>query len=126
LRAILVFLRLFNAATQRARHRNHRVTAGKTRLPKQLSGRANPWQGRAKLERMHTYSGGAVNQPAAQGGSKMAFKPNYRRDRAERQKAARARSEEKQRKKEEKAALRKAEREAGEAPPEEKQTTGQP
>src|SRR5262245_59593342 len=37
----------------------------------------------------------------------MAFKPNYRRDRAERQRAARARTEEKQRKKE-KAALRKA------------------
>jgi hypothetical protein len=31
----------------------------------------------------------------------MAFKPNYRRDRAERQRAARARTEEKQRKKEE-------------------------
>jgi hypothetical protein len=44
----------------------------------------------------------------------MAFKPNYRRDRAERQRAARARTEEKQRKKEEKAALRKAEREAAE------------
>ena len=45
----------------------------------------------------------------------MAFKPNYRRDRAERQRAARARTEEKQRKKEEKAALRKTEREAAEA-----------
>src|SRR5262249_52564374 len=54
----------------------------------------------------------------------MAFKPNYRRDRAERQRAARARTEEKQRKKEEKAALRKAGREAAEAPPDEK-TTGQ-
>src|SRR5262245_26092309 len=52
----------------------------------------------------------------------MAFKPNYRRDRAERQRAARARTEEKQRKKEEKAALRKAKREATEAPPDEKQT----
>ena len=40
----------------------------------------------------------------------MVFKPNYGRDRAERQKAARARNEEKQRKKEEKAAQRKAER----------------
>jgi hypothetical protein len=39
---------------------------------------------------------------------------------------ARARSEEKQRKKEEKAALRKAEREVAEAPPDEKQTNGQP
>jgi len=56
----------------------------------------------------------------------MAFKPNYRRDRAERQRAARAHTEEKQRKKEEKAALRKAEREAAEAPLDEKQTTGQP
>ncbi len=52
----------------------------------------------------------------------MAFKSNYRRDRAERQRAARARTEEKQRKKEEKAALRKAEREATDAPPDEKQT----
>jgi hypothetical protein len=41
----------------------------------------------------------------------MAIKPNYGRDRAERQRAARARSEEKQKKKDEKAALRKAERE---------------
>jgi len=39
----------------------------------------------------------------------MAFKPNYGRDRAERQRSARARNEEKQRKKEEKAAQRKAE-----------------
>ena len=52
----------------------------------------------------------------------MAFKPNYRRDRAERLRARRARTEEKQRKKEEKAALRKAEHEATEAPPDEKQT----
>ncbi len=47
----------------------------------------------------------------------MAFKPNYGRDRAERQRAARARSEEKQRKKDEKAALRKAEHDAAELPP---------
>jgi hypothetical protein len=40
----------------------------------------------------------------------MAFKPNYGRDRAERARAARARSEEKQLKKDEKAALRKARR----------------
>jgi hypothetical protein len=53
----------------------------------------------------------------------MAFKPNYRRDRAERQRTARARAEEKQRRKEEKTALRKAERESAEAPPDEKQTT---
>ena len=51
----------------------------------------------------------------------MAFKPNYGRDRAERQKMARARSEEKQKKKDEKAALRKAERDAAQAPPDEKQ-----
>ena len=51
----------------------------------------------------------------------MAFKPNYGRDRAERQRAARARSEEKQRKKDE-AALRKAERDAVEVPPDEKQS----
>ena len=47
----------------------------------------------------------------------MAFKPNYGRDRAERQRAARARSEEKQRKKEEKIAQRKAERAAAEPLP---------
>ena len=40
----------------------------------------------------------------------MAFKPNYRLERADRNRAARARSEEKQKKKEEKAAQRKAER----------------
>ena len=42
----------------------------------------------------------------------MAFRPNYGRDRVERQRAARARTEEKQRKKDEKVALRKAERDA--------------
>jgi hypothetical protein len=51
----------------------------------------------------------------------MAFKPNYGRDRAERQRAARARTEEKQRRKDEKALLRKAERDAAEAPPSDKQ-----
>ena len=45
----------------------------------------------------------------------MAFRPNYGRDRVERQRAARARTEEKQRKKDEKVALRKAERVAAEA-----------
>jgi hypothetical protein len=40
----------------------------------------------------------------------MAFKPNYGLDRAERARAARTRSEEKQRKKDEKTALRKAQR----------------
>jgi hypothetical protein len=40
----------------------------------------------------------------------MAFKPNYRLDRAERARVARARSEEKQRKKDEKTALHKAQR----------------
>jgi hypothetical protein len=51
----------------------------------------------------------------------MAFKPNYRRDRLERDRAARARSEEKQKKKEEKAALRKVERAASEVPAEDEQ-----
>lgn len=51
----------------------------------------------------------------------MAFKPNYGRDRADRARAARARSEEKQKKKDEKAALRKAEREAAKLPPDDKQ-----
>jgi hypothetical protein len=52
----------------------------------------------------------------------MAFKPSYGRDRAERQRAARARTEEKQRRKEEKLALRKAERDAAEVPPDHKQS----
>jgi hypothetical protein len=54
-------------------------------------------------------------------GESMAFKPNYGRDRAERARLARERTEEKQRKKEEKSAQRKAQREAeepgSEAPP---------
>jgi hypothetical protein len=50
----------------------------------------------------------------------MAFRPNYGRDRVERQRAARARTEEKQRKKDEKVALRKAERVAAEVPPDDK------
>jgi len=51
----------------------------------------------------------------------MPFQPNYGRDRAERDRAARARNEEKQRKKDEKAALRKAERAAADLPKEDKQ-----
>jgi hypothetical protein len=52
----------------------------------------------------------------------MAFRPNYGRDRAERDRAARARSEEKQRLKDEKTALRKAERAASDPPPDDKQS----
>jgi hypothetical protein len=51
----------------------------------------------------------------------MAFKPNYGRDRIERERAARARGEEKQKKKDEKVALRKAEREPSGPPPDDKQ-----
>jgi hypothetical protein len=50
----------------------------------------------------------------------MVFKPNYGRDHAERQRAARARNDEKQRKKEEKAAQRKAERTADDPVPNDK------
>jgi len=50
----------------------------------------------------------------------MAFRANYGRDRAEREKAARARGEEKQRKKDEKAALRKSERADPDVPTDEK------
>jgi hypothetical protein len=53
----------------------------------------------------------------------MAFRPNYNKDRHERDRAARARSDEKQRKKDEKTAQRKAERAASEAPPDDKQDT---
>ena len=51
----------------------------------------------------------------------MAFRPNYNRDRQERDRAARARSDEKKRKKDEKTAQRKAERAADEVPPAEEQ-----
>jgi len=49
----------------------------------------------------------------------MAFKVNYGRDRAERARAARARSEEKKRKRDEKTALRKAQRAEAELPTDE-------
>ena len=49
----------------------------------------------------------------------MAFKPNYGRDRAERARAARTKSEEKQRKKDEKTALRKAMRAEADPPTDE-------
>ena len=49
----------------------------------------------------------------------MAFKPNYGRDRAERARAARAKSEEKKRKRDEKTALRKAQRAEAEPPTDE-------
>ncbi len=52
-------------------------------------------------------------------GTQMAFKPNYGRDRAERARAARARSEEKKRKKDERTALRKAQRAEAEPPTDE-------
>jgi hypothetical protein len=47
----------------------------------------------------------------------MVFRPNYNRDRSERDRAARARSDEKQRRKDEKTAQRKAEREGTGVPP---------
>lgn len=47
----------------------------------------------------------------------MAFRPNYNRDRAERDRAARARTAEKLKKREEKTAQRKAQRAADEVPP---------
>jgi hypothetical protein len=56
----------------------------------------------------------------------MMFKPNYGRDRAERQRAMRARNEEKQRKKNEKIARRKAERSAGEPPSDDKESNDLP
>lgn len=53
---------------------------------------------------------------------RMAFKPNYGRDRAERARAARLKSEEKQRRKDEKTALRKARRAELDPPAEESKT----
>jgi hypothetical protein len=77
----------------------------------------------AKLE-LALYMAAQRPNQSAYHGDPMAFKPNYGRDRAERQRAARARTEDKQRKREEKAALRKAERDAAEAPADDKQTSG--
>ena len=51
----------------------------------------------------------------------MIFKPNYRRDRLERDRAARARTDEKQRRRDEKTAKRKAELAEAEAPPDDGQ-----
>ena len=53
----------------------------------------------------------------------MIFKPNYRRDRLERDRAARTRTDEKQRRRDEKTAKRKAERAEAEAPPDDGQDT---
>lgn len=52
----------------------------------------------------------------------MPFRPNYRRDRLERDRAARARTDEKQRKMDEKTAKRKAEGTDAEGPPNDEQT----
>jgi hypothetical protein len=52
----------------------------------------------------------------------MVFRPNYGRDRAERDRAARAKSDEKRRKKEEKTAQRRAEQTAAENPPDAKES----
>jgi len=62
-----------------------------------------------------------IRQTGAQSTSEkvMAFKANYGRDRAERARAARARSEEKKRKRDEKTALRKAQRAEVEPPTDE-------
>jgi hypothetical protein len=51
----------------------------------------------------------------------MPFRPNYRRDRLERDRAARARTDEKQQKRNEKSAKRKAERTEAEGPPDDEQ-----
>ena len=51
----------------------------------------------------------------------MIFRPNYRRDRLERDRAARARTDEKQRRRDEKTAKRNAERAEAEAPPDDGQ-----
>jgi hypothetical protein len=61
----------------------------------------------------------------AQKGNAMPFKPNYRLQRADRNRAAQVRSEEKQRKKDEKAAQRRAERTTTvESPPDDDKDKG--
>jgi hypothetical protein len=80
---------------------------------------------RAVKTSMHRYSAATASQNAyitpisAESTSErpMAFKPNYGRDRAERARTARTRSEEKQLKKDEKTALRKARRAETDPPP---------
>ena len=51
----------------------------------------------------------------------MPFRPNYRQDRLERDRAARARTDEKQRKRDEKSAKRKAKRTEAEGPPDDEE-----
>ena len=51
----------------------------------------------------------------------MAFRPNYRQQRTERDRSAKSRQEEKLQKLQERAAKRKAEREGAESPPESEQ-----
>ena len=51
----------------------------------------------------------------------MPFRPNYRRDRLERDRASRARTDEKQQKRNEKSAKRKSERTEADGPPNDEQ-----
>jgi hypothetical protein len=80
--------------------------------------RANSKNRQNSNKRIYIILNYEINPPQER--NPMAFRPNYGRDRVERQRAARARTEEKQRKKDEKVALRKAERVAAEAPPDDK------
>jgi hypothetical protein len=74
--------------------------------------------GKSRTTTLYTVIEHVINQAR----EPMVFKPNYGRDRAERSRAARARSEEKQKKKEERTALRKAERAASELPTDDEQS----
>src|SRR5262245_35702363 len=64
-----VFLSLFNAATHRARHRDHRAATGKTKIARHVAWMGKSMARTAKLKRVRIYSRGAPNQPATQGGS---------------------------------------------------------
>jgi hypothetical protein len=86
-------------------------------------GEPTPLNNRARKTGVRAYMVARRANNPHNDGDPMAFKPNYGRDRAERQRSARARTEDKQRKREEKAALRKAERDAAEAPADDKQTS---
>jgi len=68
------------------------------------------WGGRSVRRRFHDPAASWLAKCSIPKGNYMAYKPNYGLQRADRRRAAQARSEQKQRKREERSAQRKAER----------------
>ena len=85
------------------------------RIKRRLGMRLRQMAKTGKLSNETLYS--SDGNPNDLDGGQMPFRPNYRRDRLERDRAARARTDEKQRKRDEKSAKRKAERADPEGPP---------